>query len=773
MKKSFKKSIAILLAVLMVVCTMPFAAFAADAKKPNISLKFGTFYAVAAGKTMQNYSNRNFANYAQSGLKSADLDFANGTLTLKASSAKTQQAITANGLAAMTADYTYKKGDFFTVSVLLENVSSLAATEISLKYSENIAPAGFTGTTLSTSAATYNAAFVAGDAYAAQGANALYNSETTLGEMSYVDKENRIMHTVVAAQDGSDAMDTSSTVFTDAKGATINSFTNTAVLATFVFGIVGDGAITFDLADKENADEAYYLGSIADSAQGTEGNYATYAKTDEDGSAGITFMGKNENVAATTSTVTFIDANGDTISSTEYEIGAAVTVPELPATTKDADKHYTYAWDVTPAEVAGDTDATYTIVKTAADHNWNEGVTTTEPTTEAEGVKTYTCITCGQTKTAPIDKLPPAHVHSYGEWKYNEDAVFDSASRKNGTATRTCACGDSQTKEIEGTRVLKSNGKTINLGAAITLKVQLNSGRRSAFASTYAEIEYNGQKYYCYENDKTTEIDGSNNIKFAFDKIAPENFADKVKIRLHGITEDGIDCVGPIDAIEEYSVEEYCLNTLAKPASSTLHKLLVEILYYGEADKQYRGNVVSPSPIAQLTDDQKALHDNYIPEYNIIGSSSYIKNTGTNEVVWNGATMALEGKVIPKYQFRIEKTRNLADYNFTVTVNGKPTVVNYAEHPEYFEAATTTKEGWVSFKLCVEFLDADQFRDEMLVQVTKKDGTVVSNTYRYSVESYAGSSACAANANLKNLVDQLLRYGRADAVHTGKAATYE
>ncbi|MBO5050933.1 MAG: hypothetical protein J6D31_01940 [Clostridia bacterium] len=42
-----------------------------------------------------------------------------------------------------------------------------------------------------------------------------------------------------------------------------------------------------------------------------------------------------------------------------------------------------------------------------AQHTWNAGEVTAEPTTEAEGTKTYTCTTCGETKTEQLDKLPP------------------------------------------------------------------------------------------------------------------------------------------------------------------------------------------------------------------------------------------------------------------------------------------------------------------------------------------------------------------------------
>ena len=39
------------------------------------------------------------------------------------------------------------------------------------------------------------------------------------------------------------------------------------------------------------------------------------------------------------------------------------------------------------------------------EHFWDEGEVTTEPTVEAEGVKTYTCSVCGETKTETIPKL--------------------------------------------------------------------------------------------------------------------------------------------------------------------------------------------------------------------------------------------------------------------------------------------------------------------------------------------------------------------------------
>ena len=38
-------------------------------------------------------------------------------------------------------------------------------------------------------------------------------------------------------------------------------------------------------------------------------------------------------------------------------------------------------------------------------HSWDEGVVTPEATEEAEGEITYTCLTCGATRTEAVEKL--------------------------------------------------------------------------------------------------------------------------------------------------------------------------------------------------------------------------------------------------------------------------------------------------------------------------------------------------------------------------------
>ena len=64
-------------------------------------------------------------------------------------------------------------------------------------------------------------------------------------------------------------------------------------------------------------------------------------------------------------------------------------------------------------------------------HTWNAGVVTKEPTCTEAGVKTYTCTTCGATKTETIAALG----HVWGAYTVTEHAVNGNGGEK----TRTCS----------------------------------------------------------------------------------------------------------------------------------------------------------------------------------------------------------------------------------------------------------------------------------------------------------------------------------------------
>lgn len=66
--------------------------------------------------------------------------------------------------------------------------------------------------------------------------------------------------------------------------------------------------------------------------------------------------------------------------------------------------------------------------KDEAEHEWNDGVITTQPTETTEGVKTYTCTVCGNTKTAKIGTLDHEHTFDMTKWSYNAENHWHPAT---------------------------------------------------------------------------------------------------------------------------------------------------------------------------------------------------------------------------------------------------------------------------------------------------------------------------------------------------------
>lgn len=753
MKKSFKKVVAILLAVMMIVCSVPLTVFAAgDANRANINLQFGDVSCTTTKKTVLKPRSAKMADYlAHSGLNSDKLTYSNGKI---------------DG---------YVTGDFFTVSVLLENVTELSAAEVAIKYSEAIEPAyiiDYKGRGDNVTVAyMYNevttegphADFPINGAIPTQSGNALYNSTSTLGETSYVDPEARIMHANFAVQTGADSVS-----LTDSK----------AVLATFMFKIVNDQPITFSI-DNTQSDpyETYTLGTIANGGKVEE--YKTYAKVSEADVPALDFMGENEynGTVGKNYTITFVDADGQQISSAEYKEGTAIVPPSLPATTHDDAQHYTYAWDKeVPATATAN--GTYTIIKTGAAHTWDAGVVTTEPTTTTTGVKTYTCTFdgCGATRTEELPKVEETHVHTWSEWTYNNDAVYVSKTNyKDGTATRTCTDPDcpehaTETKTIAGTGLLRVNSASVTLGAAVVMNIGIDTVRTTPFKETYVKVEFGSGNYDVTDkSNKTT----SSRIYYDFDKVSPDMFGEEVSVTAYAVTEDGIVCKG--HAVTT-SIKDYAYKTLNKTTNEAMKELLVEMLYYGTAYQNYRNYKVDQPVTDNLTEEQKALHTTDVPEYVKLTNSKFELNpngTAANDIVVKAANLLLEGKVIPQIKIEIPKTKNIADYTFTWKVNDKVVPFTYTEHPEWFVSTTTNNSDNNAYYVQCTILQANQFSIPFYFTAYKgsiSSSNQASNVCQYSVESYATGSVVKNNPVLKALVDQILRYGRADVKYMGGTA---
>lgn len=163
MRKSFKKVIACLLAVLMVTFSVPFSALAAsDDYKPNITMRFGTFVEDSevtdngGALTSTEWGVKKPTYDAFSGPNGAPLDYEGGvdkeTGALKINrlyleNSKVKGVLAYNGVdesdyaGELTGQTDYVQGMPFTMTLTLNNVSTLAALDGYLKWTDNIAPA--------------------------------------------------------------------------------------------------------------------------------------------------------------------------------------------------------------------------------------------------------------------------------------------------------------------------------------------------------------------------------------------------------------------------------------------------------------------------------------------------------------------------------------------------------------------------------------------------------------------------------------------------------
>lgn len=209
-------------------------------------------------------------------------------------------------------------------------------------------------------------------------------------------------------------------------------------------------------ADKGNYENETVSVTITRSACDhvhTEIRNAKEATCKETGYTGDTYCTDCGALLSTGTTIPLADHQGGTATCTKK---AVCTVCGKEYGTLDANNHAhteikgAVAATCTAGGYTGDTYCTDCGVKTktgtvtpALGHSYT-GKVTTEPTTEKEGVRTYTCERCGHSYTESIPKLPEqSHAH------FHIGTVSKAATcTENGVTIYSCSCGDSYTETI-------------------------------------------------------------------------------------------------------------------------------------------------------------------------------------------------------------------------------------------------------------------------------------------------------------------------------------
>ena len=457
MNKTFKKAIAVILSVLMVIMSVPFTALAAVGDySPNIKLQFGTFF--DGGATDYNdysTSGSSDSDFSYSSLRGVPVDYkykvtngvASGTLYIDKNKANTYNEASGSGYSTLSEDLQFGVGDYFTMTVICENIKEIGYFIAQLEYNDAIELAGVysykkgkksvyaLGTESEMKAANKGTWVKGGTDYLRSfstcmkdglHANELPDIETNTSVVLKDDAGNTsgIQFSMAPAnliKTTTTSSEADGVFYDPATGEPGYTYSDSAIVATYAFKIVKEGNIEFNVKDATEVNNCYYIANQTDGNMPNE--YTTYAKNYYDpstkkydgstlwpGSTKITFMGKNQFVdtpAETTYEITFKDINDKTVDTQTVKEGETPTVPSTNTAAtvnyKSDNKHEvtTYSW---PAVSAATADATYKEVATTAEEDCNITYAETSKHTLVSGtVLTGTCTVCNHVDTQTKD----------------------------------------------------------------------------------------------------------------------------------------------------------------------------------------------------------------------------------------------------------------------------------------------------------------------------------------------------------------------------------
>ena len=492
MNKTFKKAIAVILSVLMVVLSVPFTALAAPGDyEPNLKMYFGTFVEDNA-TNYTDYStcgtgSEKFGSYAS--LYGAPVDYnytvvngntTSGTLTISKDKANTFNSAIDNAFPTLENDVQLGVGDYFTMTVAVENIKVLSSILAQVQFSDSIEPAGIysyksgrknvykLGTETERAAAkgtwekgkgglSYLPLYslceegVSKSSFTTDGSNSsqiIANKEDgKYNVLDYTWSWPNVDTTSVADPDGLFVDPTTG----EASGYT---YTNAIPVATFVFKIVTNDPIQFHIYNPTNVKSFSYVGPNSDGTMIPK--LTTYAKnmwdtktntntgdTEWPGSKKSTFMGFNEFKEApkpSTHTITFTPYGGEPTTQTVND-GEMPTIPANTATTAptpvDSTHHSVTSYKWTPEVVAATADAAYTEEAVVAKSDCPFEVTDHKDATYKEaGYDVLTCPDCGNSYKKVIDKLVCDHKDT--KVVNAKDATLLSKGYTGDTVCNTC-----------------------------------------------------------------------------------------------------------------------------------------------------------------------------------------------------------------------------------------------------------------------------------------------------------------------------------------------
>ena len=591
MNKTFKKAIAVILSVLMVIMSVPFTALAAVGDySPNIKLQFGTFFDGGASD-YNDYSTSGAAasDFSYSSLRGVPVDYkykvtngvASGTLYIDKDKANTYNVASESGYSTLSENLQFGVGDYFTMTVICENIKEIGYFIAQLEFNDAIELAGVysykqgkktvyaLGTESEMKAATKGAWSIGGTDYLRSfstcmkdglHASELPDIETNTSVVLKDDAGNTsgIQFSMAPAnliKTTTTSSEADGVFYDPATGKPGYTYSDSAIVATYAFKIVKEGNIEFNVKDATEVNNCYYIANQTDGNMPNE--YTSYAKnyynpstkqfdndTEWPGSTKMTFMGQNQFVdtpAETTYEIKFNDINDKTVDTQTVKEGATPTVPSTNTAAtvnyKSDNKHEvtTYSW---PAVSAATADTTYKEVATTAEKDCDITYAETSKHTLVSGtVLKGTCTKCGHEDTqTKDDKLDGTAYY----------AALDAAKKVDGTKY-TAESYAKVTAALEANAQAKVEAYTdqAQVTAAATALENAVKGLEALPTSDVYTYTFNGGKTQTVTVDKgaaptaptntaATTVDNKNGTHtvttYTWEKTGEFTFAEKANV---------------------------------------------------------------------------------------------------------------------------------------------------------------------------------------------------------------------------------------------------
>ena len=390
-------------------------------------------------------------------------------------------------------------------------------------------------------------------------------------------------------------------------------------------------------------------------------------------------------------------------------------------------------------------------------HSYTEAIAATDHTVVIDAAVPATCTNSGLTEgkhcsvcnTVLVEQESVARLgHDYGNYVNNGETHTATCSRCNKTSTAnhtytngTCICGAKEIVEPildESIKILH----TLDLASDISVTFAVAKTALANYDSYYLECvlpEYSGNAKIGTSTVEVQPVVSGNYYYFTLTGITAVRMGDMVEAVLH-MTKGGQEYYSKTDS---YSVATYAYGMLNSSKDAKMLTLCADLLRYGAEAQAFKGYRTDALVDAAMTE----VHRGYLSDTSALSftaTDSYIGDLANPTVTWVGKTLDLGSKVGMKFVFNAKNySGDLSKLSMKVTYQGSTgetksvTVTGIETYNANNKQYSFTFYGLLASEL------------RTIVDVAIYNGnTQLSETLRYSAESYAAKTGTTALAGL-------------------------